>query len=113
LGSRPRREVCFKVLEPNGIAHIVYMGAHAPNLSDEDVALIHKLWLQISNIPSRRRVHHRDVVRVALNRLERDLRGHTDVMLDFYKLEQEVENGKLKGKRKDIEEITKEVVHSD
>jgi amino acid transporter len=113
LGSRPRREVCFRVLEPDGVAHVVYLGAHAPNLSDEDVALIHKLWLQISDIPSRRRVHHRDVVRVALNRLERDLRGHTDVMLDFYKLEQESENGKLKGKRKGADEIVNEVVHSD
>ena len=47
------------------------------------------LWLKVSNVPSRRRVHHRDVVRVALNRLDRDLRGQTDVMLDFYKLEQE------------------------
>jgi len=99
LGSRPRREVCFRVLEPDGAEHVVYLGAHAPNLSDEDVALIHKLWLQISSIPSRRRVHHRDVVRVALNRLERDLRGHTDVMLDFYKLEQQSDNGKTKEKK--------------
>jgi amino acid transporter len=98
LGTRPRREVCFKVLEPDGTEHVVYLGAHAPNLKEEDVALIHKLWLQVSNIPSRRRVHHRDVVRVALNRLERDLRGHSDVMLDFYKLEQEGESGKAKGK---------------
>jgi amino acid transporter len=98
LGTRPRREVCFRVLSEDGAEYVVYLGAHAPNLNEEDVALIHKLWLQISNIPSRRRVHHRDVVRVALNRLERDLRGHTDVMLDFYKLEQEGENGKAKSK---------------
>ena len=98
LGTRPRREVCFRVLAEDGSENVVYLGAHAPNLKEEDVALIHKLWLQVSNIPSRRRVHHRDVVRVALNRLERDLRGHSDVMLDFYKLEQEGENGKAKGK---------------
>jgi hypothetical protein len=45
--------------------------------------------VQVSNVPSRRRVHHRDVVRVALNRLERDLKGQSDAMLDFYRLEQE------------------------
>ncbi|MBI3652767.1 MAG: APC family permease [Acidobacteria bacterium] len=101
LGSRPRREVCFKVVDLVGAEQVVYMGAHAPNLKEDDVALIHKLWLQVSNIPSRRRVHHRDVVRVALNRLERDLRGQSDVMLDFYKLEQEGENGKAKGKNGD------------
>jgi hypothetical protein len=67
----------------------VALGAHTPNLTEEDINLIHDLWLQVSNIPSRRRVHHRDVVRVALNRLRRDLRGQSDVMLDFYKLEHE------------------------
>jgi amino acid transporter len=93
-----RRQVKFKVVDPNGSEHVVYLGAHAPTLTEEDVELIHLIWLQVSNIPSRRRVHHRDVVRVALNRLKRDLRGQTDVMLDFYKLEQEDEKGKRRGK---------------
>ncbi|MFL6276726.1 MAG: APC family permease [Blastocatellia bacterium] len=89
LGQAPRRRVLFKIVEPSSNEHVVELGAHAPPLTDEDVALVHKLWLQISNIPSRRRVHHRDVVRVALNRLERDMKGRADVMLDFYKLEHE------------------------
>src|SRR2546423_2583791 len=91
LGQAPRRRVLFKIIEPEGNEHVVELGAHAPPLTDEDVALVHKLWLQISNIPSRRRVHHRDVVRVALIRLERDMKGRADVMLDFYKLEHEGE----------------------
>jgi hypothetical protein len=33
-------------------------------------------------------------VRVALNRLERELRGQSDVMLDFYKIEHEEETKK-------------------
>jgi amino acid transporter len=89
LGTRPRREVCFKIVSPEGNEHVVYLGAHAPNLKEEDVALIHKLWLQVTNVQSRRGAHHRDVVRVALLRLERDLRAQSDVMLDFYKLESE------------------------
>jgi amino acid transporter len=91
LGQAPRRRVLFRIIEPEGNEHVVELGAHAPPLTNEDVALVHKLWLQISNIPSRRRVHHRDVVRVALNRLERDMKGRADVMLDFYKLEHEGE----------------------
>jgi amino acid transporter len=89
LGSRPRREVCFRMVAPEGHETVVYLGAHAPNLKEEDVALIHKLWLQVTNIQSRRGLHHRDIVRVALLRLERDLRAQSDVMLDFYKLETE------------------------
>jgi len=94
LPEKPRRQVTFKVIEPSGAEHVVHLGAHAPHLTEDDINLIHKLWIQISNVPSRRKVHHRDVVRVALNRLERDLRGNTDVMLDFYNLEHRESNGK-------------------
>ena len=91
LPEKPRRQVKFTVVEPGGREHVVHLGAHAPNLTEADLNLIHELWLNVSNIPSRRRVHHRDVVRVALNRLKRDMRGQTDVMLDFYKIEHEDE----------------------
>jgi amino acid transporter len=94
LPEKPRRQVAFKVIEPSGSEHVVHLGAHAPHLTEEDVNLIHKLWIEVSNVPSRRKVHHRDVVRVALDRLERDLRGNTDVMLDFYNLEHRESNGK-------------------
>lgn len=89
MREKPRRQVAFKVIHPDDQEQIVYLGAHAPSLTDDDVSLIHKIWLNVSKVPSRRRVHHRDVVRVALIRLERDLRKQSDVMLDFYKLEQE------------------------
>lgn len=56
--------------------------------------LIHKFGWKSARIPARHRVHHRDVVRVALDRLERDLRGQSDVMLDFYKLEHKSESTK-------------------
>jgi amino acid transporter len=93
LLEKPRRKVAFKVVDADGKEHVVHLGAHAPNLTEEDVNLVHKIWLQVSNVPSRRRVHHRDVVRVALIRLERDLRAQGDVMLDFYKLEHDEEPG--------------------
>lgn len=103
LHEKPRRQVTFKVVEPSGIEHIVNLGAHAPHLTEDDINLIHKLWVKVSSVPSRRKVHHRDVVRVALDRLERDLRGNADVMLDFYNLEhkesRDGSNGKSAGQR--------------
>jgi hypothetical protein len=49
-----------------------HLGAHAPPLTAEDLELIHRLWLE-----SVRRfglsVHHRDVVRAALEDLEREM----------------------------------------
>ncbi|MGA9774118.1 MAG: APC family permease [Blastocatellia bacterium] len=97
LGQKPRRQVRFRIIDPHGHEHEVLLGAHAPVLTEDDINLVHKIWLKVSKIPSRRRVHHRDVVRVALNRLERDLRGQGDVMLDFYKLEHEEDPEKKRG----------------
>ena len=87
LPELPRRQVCFKIVGPETREQIFYLGAHAPSLTDDDLDVLHKIWLEVSKVPARRKVHHRDVVRVALERLERDLRGHSDVMLDFYQLE--------------------------
>ena len=87
MAETPRRQVWCRIVEPGNREHIVSLGAHAPELTEEDIGLIHKIWLQVSQLPARRRVHHRDVVRVALERLEREIRGNTDVMLDFYKVE--------------------------
>ena len=103
LPEKPRRQVTFKVIEANGVEHIVNLGAHAPHLTEDDINLIHKLWVKVTSVPSRRKVHHRDVVRVALDRLERDLHGNADVMLDFYNLEhkeaRDGSNGKSAGQR--------------
>ncbi|HEU4391126.1 MAG TPA: APC family permease [Blastocatellia bacterium] len=83
------RQVKFRVVGPGEAEHVYYLGAHAPSLTEDDIALIHKIWLDVSKFPAHRRIHHRDVVRVALERLGRDLRGQSDVMFDFYKLEQQ------------------------
>ncbi|HWP43633.1 MAG TPA: APC family permease [Blastocatellia bacterium] len=100
LPEKPRRQVTFKIVDESGKEYAVSLGAHAPTLTEDDINLIHKIWLQVSNVPSRRRVHHRDVMRVALNRLDRDLRGQSDAMLDFYKIEHE-EEAKTKKKSRE------------
>lgn len=87
LTEKPRRQVWLKIVEPGNQEHTFSLGAHAPDLTEDDLSVIHNIWLQVSQIPARKRVRHRDVVRVALERLDRDLRGQSDVMLDFYKLE--------------------------
>ena len=87
LPEKPFRKVWLKIVGPENQVYSVYLGAHPPALTVDDIGLIHMIWLQVSRVPARQRVRHRDVVRVALDRLERDLRGQSDVMLDFYKLE--------------------------
>jgi hypothetical protein len=93
LPEAPRRQVRFRIIEPNNREQSFYLGAHAPRLTDEDIGLVHKIWLEVSKVPARHKVHHRDVVRVALERLERDMLGQSDVMLDFYRLEHKGSKG--------------------
>jgi hypothetical protein len=78
-------------------------------LTDEDIGLVHKIWLEVSKVPARQKVHHRDVVRVALERLERDMLGQSDVMLDFYRLEHKASkgNGVRGGTKDDAHDVTR------
>ncbi|MCX6625296.1 MAG: APC family permease, partial [Acidobacteria bacterium] len=50
------------------------LGPHPPRLWPEDVDMLHQLWLELSERGPGHKLHHRDVIRVALRRLERDLR---------------------------------------
>lgn len=59
----------------NGETETFLLGPHAPALSQEDLDLIHQLWLDAVNQYGLD-VHHRDIVRVALEQLERDLGGY-------------------------------------
>jgi amino acid transporter len=60
--------------KPDGEIETFLLGAHVPPLTDEDVALIHGLWLKaVGEIGLE--VHHRDIVRVALEEFQRDLSG--------------------------------------
>jgi amino acid transporter len=58
----------------NGEVQTFLLGPHAPTLSRDDLDLIHRLWLDA--LPEvGMDVHHRDIVRVALEDLRRDLKG--------------------------------------
>ena len=58
----------------NGGAETFLLGPHAPALSQEDLDLIHRIWLDAVGRYGLD-VHHRDVVRAALEAMERDLAG--------------------------------------
>ena len=75
LPSKPQHEVCFRVVESDGETHDFYLGAHAPRLADEDINIIHKLWLEVTREKAAQDAHHKEIVTVALERLEKDLKG--------------------------------------
>ncbi len=49
------------------------LGPHPPRLWPEDLELLHSLWLELSEKGLGPKLHHRDVVRVALRRLNADV----------------------------------------
>jgi hypothetical protein len=59
----------------NGEIESFQLGAHAPTLTAEDLELIHRMWLDAVSAYGLG-VHHRDVVRAALEHMESDLGGN-------------------------------------
>jgi amino acid transporter len=72
----PRHAFSLEIISPGRPSIFVNLGPHPPRLWPEDVDLVHGLWLELSD-DFGSKLHHRDVVGVALRRLEREL--HSDV----------------------------------
>ncbi|MGD0774690.1 MAG: APC family permease [Candidatus Solibacter sp.] len=51
------------------------LGPHPPRLWPEDIELVHRLWLELSAQGPGSKLHHRDVLSVALRRMAADLEG--------------------------------------
>ena len=67
----PRPQLSLEIFdETTGRKMFFNMGPHPPRLWPEDTELLHKLWLNLSNRGLGHKLHHRDVVRIALRRLE-------------------------------------------
>jgi len=65
----PKRQFNFYVIDPGGAVKVFYIGPHAPNLSPDDVQLVHRLWLNMRRDPSVQDLHHSDIITYALTRL--------------------------------------------
>src|SRR5205823_11864791 len=69
----PKPRLIMEVRMPNGVAREYYLGPHTPRLRDQDLDLLHRLWLEITSDPRFAGAHHYHVIAVALEELEREL----------------------------------------
>jgi len=70
----PRHPFSLEIITPDRPSVYVNLGPHPPRLWPEDLDRAHDIWLRLQdNFGSR--LHHRDVVGVALRRLQKDLEG--------------------------------------
>src|SRR5581483_3377160 len=74
----PRRGLTLEIVPSNGAKPILFsLGPHPPRLWPNDIVLVHKLWQELSENPNiGSRLHHRDVVSIALQRLDEQLHSH-------------------------------------
>ena len=73
----PRHAFSLEVISPDRPSTFVNLGPHPPRLWPEDVELLHDIWLNLSEAEQLgSRLHHRDIVGVALRRLRNDLQNN-------------------------------------
>jgi amino acid transporter/nucleotide-binding universal stress UspA family protein len=68
----PRHPFSLEIISPDRPSIYVNLGPHPPRLWPEDLDRAHELWLRLSD-KFGSRLHHRDVIGLALRRLEKDL----------------------------------------
>jgi amino acid transporter len=73
---QPRHAFSLEVIRPDRPSMYVNLGPHPPRLWPEDMDRLHGIWLRLSEEQGiGAKLHHRDVVGIALRRLENDLTG--------------------------------------
>ncbi len=82
----PRPSLSLEVVLPDASKSLFFnLGPHPPRLWPEDIDLVHRLWLELCACGTGSKLHHRDVIGVALRRLEQQLHSEQgrDVLADI------------------------------
>ena len=70
----PKHPFSLEIIAEGRTSVFVNLGPHPPRLWPEDLDLLHEIWLKLSSDEQLgSRLHHRDVVGLALRRLDQDL----------------------------------------
>jgi hypothetical protein len=79
-----RHPFSLEIITPGRPSVYVNLGPHPPRLWPEDLDRAHDIWLRLSD-KFGSRLHHRDVIGVALRRLQKDLQGdrHEEAVTDL------------------------------
>jgi hypothetical protein len=71
----PKRQFVLHVVHPDMTVETFRIGPHNPTMRPEDVQLVHRMWLDITQEPGLDKLHHADIVSEALNRFAREYTG--------------------------------------
>lgn len=81
----PKQQFVLQIICPDGQVDTYRIGPHTPTMKDEDVILLHRLWLNVTREPGLGNIHHHDVLTEALTRFAHDYgaRDHDDIIRDL------------------------------
>jgi len=93
----PRHNIAFEVHTPDQGSTEYFLGPHMPRLREQDIDLLHKIWLEMSSQPGLASLHHYHLVGMALERLKERLNGpQRDEILAQLKQEVDKQEKKIK-----------------
>ncbi len=69
----PKPQFNLEIHTPTGDKIFKVLGPHAPNLTANEVNLLHTLWLRFSDRLAPKELHHHDVVHFALNEVHEEI----------------------------------------
>jgi hypothetical protein len=72
----PKQQFILQIVQPTGNVDTFRIGPHTPTMKNEDVVLLHRLWLNVTREPGLENVHHHDILTQALTRFARDYGAH-------------------------------------
>src|SRR6202790_1413288 len=95
----PKPQFNLEIHLPNGDKIYKVLGPHAPNLTSNEVNLLHRLWLRFSESLAREELHHHDVVHFALEEVQKEIEeGHQDQVVNRLRTHLESNQSKRKPK---------------
>jgi hypothetical protein len=68
----PKQQFVLQIVRPDGSVDTFRIGPHTPTMKNEDVILLHRLWLNVTREPGLENIHHHDILTEALTRFARD-----------------------------------------
>src|SRR5262249_23839828 len=69
----PRPRITMEIHSPDGSIREYTLGPHTPRLRQQDLELLHRVWLQVTSDPKFAGAHHYHIVALALEELQRQL----------------------------------------
>jgi amino acid transporter len=81
----PKQQFVLQIVRADGGVDTFRIGPHTPTMKNEDVILLHRLWLNLTREPGLENLHHHDIMTEALTRFARDYgsRDREDIVKDL------------------------------